>query len=70
MALQQHSQHKVRTKFRFTRNFVLFRRKAPKSREKHQNSFAFFLHSTVDSLAKTAVKFYLSGMLSYSLPFQ
>ena len=37
----------VRTKFRFTRNFVIFRRKVPKSREKHRNSFAFFLHSTV-----------------------
>ena len=33
----------VRTKFRFTRNFVIFRRKVPKSCEKHRNSFAFFL---------------------------
>ena len=34
----------VRTKFHFTRNFIIFRRKVAKS---NRNSFAFFLHSTV-----------------------
>ena len=48
---------KVRTKFRFTRNFVIFRRKVPKSREKHRNSFAFFLYSTVDESSSYATTF-------------
>ena len=50
---------KNRPNFRFIRNFIKLRRKALISCEKHWNSFAFFLHSTVRTIfLKTLLKVY------------